>query len=118
LISSLFYPPELFLQRYLYPAQDAKPKKSVKTKPAGTTSSNTVERIKLVGTSYHYFRNFLKYLFRENKITSAKFIKDSVGWKGYISIPADVKEPALKVLAQYQIDNPETKTLWWEVTAN
>jgi len=100
------------------PAQEAKPKKSAKTKQAGTSSSNTVERIKLVGTSYHYFRNFLKYLFRENEITSAKFIKDEVGWKGYISIPANVKEPALKVLAQYQIDNPDTKTLWWEVIVN
>ena len=96
---------------------EVEPKKSSKKK-SDTTVSTIVKRVKLVGTSYHYFRNWLKSVFRENEIQSAKFIKDPTGWNGHISIPESDKEQALKVLAQYQIDNPDTKTLWWDVIAN
>jgi len=81
-------------------------------------AAGTIKRVKLVGTSYHYFRNILKYLLRENEIQSAKFVKDAVGWHGYISIAESDKEQALKVFAQYRIDNPDTKELWWDVSAN
>ena len=91
--------------------EEVEPKKSSKKK-SDTTASTIVKRVKLVGTSYHYFRNWLKSVFRENEIQSAKFIKDPTGWNGHISIPESDKEQALKVLAQYTIDNPETKPLW------
>ncbi len=96
---------------------EVEPKKSSKKKSDTTTSTN-VKRVKLVGTSYHYFRNWLKSVLRENEIQSAKFIKDSTGWNGHISILECDKEQALKVLAQYRIDNPDTKSLWWDVNAN
>jgi len=96
---------------------ELEPKKSSKKK-SDTTAGTIVKRVKLVGTSYHYFRNWLKSVLRENEIQSAKFIKDPTGWNGHISIPEGDKEQALKVLAQYQIDNPDTKSLWWDVIAN
>ena len=94
---------------------EVEPKKSSKKKG---DAASTIKRVKLVGTSYHYFRNILKYLFRENEIQSAKFIKNAVGWHGYISIAEGDKEQSLKVFAQYQIDNPDVKALWWDVSAN
>ena len=89
------------------------------TKKQSTSKKNTgAERVKLVGSSYHYYRNFLKELLRSKEIQSGKFIKDPTGWKGYISIPADVKEQALECLNQYQTENPDIKPLWWEVSLN
>jgi len=95
---------------------EVQPNKSSKKKAAADT--NKVKRLKFVGTSYHYFRNWLKQLFRENGIMSAKFIKNSEGWLGHISILESDKDPAIEVLNKYQLDNPDTKALWWDVIAN
>lgn len=87
-------------------------------KKSDATANNIDKRVKLVGTSYHYFRKCLKSVLRSYEIQSAKFIKDATGWNGHITILENDKEKALKVLAQYQIDNTVTKILWWDVIAN
>jgi len=94
---------------------EAQTNKSSKKKASDDTTK--AKRVKFVGTSYHYFRNWLKQLFRENGIQSAKFIKNAEGWLGHISILDSDKEPAIQVLNKYQVDNPDTKSLWWDVNA-
>jgi len=94
---------------------EAQTNKSSKKKASDDTTK--AKRVKFVGTSYHYFRNWLKQLFRENGIQSAKFIKNVEGWLGHISILESDKEPAIQVLNKYQVDNPDTKSLWWDVNA-
>lgn len=72
------------------------------------------EVVKLVGTSYHYFRGWLKNHLSEAGIKGFRFIKDDVGWQGYISIPSDSFEAAMKALQEFKNNQPEgTKDLFW-----
>jgi hypothetical protein len=98
------------------PVAEAKPKKAGK-KPAISNVKAGIERVTLVGTSYHYFRNWLKNTLRSGEIHTAKFIKNEADWNGCISIPESDKDAALKILEQYRFENPETKELWWDVVA-
>lgn len=98
------------------------PVPEVKTKKAGKKHAvsdvkTDSERVKLVGTSYHYFRNWLKNTLRSGEIHTAKFIKNDADWNGYISIPSNDKEAALKIFDKYRVENPETKDLWWDVVS-
>jgi hypothetical protein len=95
------------------PDSESKPKKAGK-KPAINSTAGS-ERVKLVGISYHYFRSWIKQTLRSGGVQTAKFVKNEADWNGYISIPANDKDAALKILEQYRVDNPETKELWWDV---
>ena len=98
------------------PNSEVKNKKAGK-KPAGNADKAGSERVKLVGISYHYFRSWIKHTLRSGGVQTAKFIKNEADWNGYISIPANDKEAALKILDKYRVENPETKELWWDVVA-
>ncbi len=97
------------------PGAEAKTKKAGKKPAINSTAAS--ERVKLVGISYHYFRSWIKQTLRSGGIQTAKFIKNEADWNGYISIPANDKEAALKILEQYRVENPDTKDLWWDVVA-
>jgi len=97
------------------PDSEAKPKKAGKKLAINSNAGS--ERVTLVGTSYHYFRNWLKNTLRSGEIHTAKFIKNEADWNGCISIPENDKDAALKILEQYRVENPETKELWWDVVA-
>lgn len=90
-----------------------KQNKAVKRKTPTIEKAKSTKRVKLSGTSYHYFRNWLKELLRSNGISSAKFEKDEIGWNGNITIASNEKDQALKVLADYRTANSDVKDLWW-----
>lgn len=72
------------------------------------------DAVKLVGTSYHYFRGWLKQHLKDNNIKGFRFIKDDVGWQGRITIPSDGFNEAMKALNDFKASQPEgTKDLFW-----
>ena len=83
-------------------------KKSVVVK---TTSKK--EMVNLFKTSYHYYRNWVKYILSDGKINSFRFLKDEVGWTGIISVPKSEVDRAKSILKDFRIKNPETIELWW-----
>jgi hypothetical protein len=85
------------------PKKDKKKKNSLKS-----------ETVKLVETSYHYFRGWLRGHLKESAIKGFRFVKDDIGWQGFISIPEESYDAGMKALKEFKDGQPEgTKDLFW-----
>jgi hypothetical protein len=71
------------------------------------------EKVNLVKTSYHYYRNWIKSILSEGSVKDFKFLKDKTGWNGAIIISKEEAEKARFVLKDYKLMNPEIVDLWW-----
>jgi len=71
------------------------------------------EMINVFKTSYHYYRNWVKQILTEGKIQGFRFLKDEVGWKGFLSVPKTNVEATKKVLTDFKTKHPDTIEMWW-----
>lgn len=62
-------------------------------------------------TTYHYFRNFIRPLFKSNLIISAKFVKVE-GYNGHISISKAEKVKAAKLIADKVKADGSVDLIW------
>ena len=76
------------------------------------TPKATNEMVNLFKTTYHYYRNWVKHILQGNVI-GFKFIKDKIGWEGFISVPKSEIQKTKSVLQEYKSKNPEAKEMWW-----
>ena len=76
-------------------------------------TTGKIERINLFKTTYHYFRNWIKYILIDGKVNGFRFVKDEIGWTGNLSVPKSETEKAKTVLKDYKVNNPDTVDLWW-----
>jgi hypothetical protein len=85
-------------------------KKAVSKKTAKNATSET--SVHLAKTSYHFWRNWVKDILHNGKITSAKFVKENVGYDGAISVSSAEFSKAKAVLEKYKKDNADTVDMW------
>jgi len=78
-----------------------------------TEVTATTEMVQLFKTTYHYYRNWVRGILQQGKITNIKFLKEKIGWKGIISVPKSQLEKAKQVLNEYKKKHPDAKELWW-----
>jgi hypothetical protein len=73
------------------------------------------EMVGLFKTTYHYYRNWVKYILAGGKLKGFRFVKDDAGYTGKISVLKTEVDNAKKVLADYKSkpENKEGVDLWW-----
>ena len=96
---------------------EAKSKKTSATKPESkaATVTKTGNKIELVATCYHYYRNWLKNWLHSHNVLSARFLKNEDSYNGYVTVSENEKKQALAALALWKKENPDTKELFWEI---
>ena len=71
------------------------------------------EMVDLFKTTYHYFRNWVKYILAEGKVNRFRFVKNETGYDGKISVSKSEVDTAKKVLAEYKTKNKDIADMWW-----
>jgi len=79
------------------------------------TITKTDNKIPLVASCYHYYRNWIKDWLHSNGVPSARFLKNSDSYNGYITVSESEKAPGLKALALWKKENPDSKELFWNI---
>ncbi len=90
----------------------SKKKNVVETKATAKVEKVRVEMISIFSTTYGYWRYFVKNILAEGGISKFRFIKDADSYKGKIAVIKIEVDKAKKVLAEYQKNNPDTKSMW------
>jgi len=95
----------------------AKSKKAATKKPEIKTSvvTKTDNKIPLVASCYHYYRNWIKNWLHSNGVPSARFLKNADSYNGYITVLESEKVLGVKALAMWKKENPDTKELFWNI---
>lgn len=86
-------------------------KNKTATKTA-TAKTVTTVKVHLCKTNYHYYRNWIKNILRDGKITSASFVRNEVGYDGVIKVASNEVVKAKNVLDKYQRDNTDVVSMW------
>lgn len=68
--------------------------------------------VNIFSTTYGYWRYFVKPILEEGGIGKFRFVKDAESYNGKIAVAKAEVDKAKKALAEYQKQNPDTKTMW------
>lgn len=77
--------------------------------PTKAKKETTSTRVHLVNTNYHFWRHWVKHLLAD---TTAKFVKNEVGYTGVITVDAPELIKVKKILDKYTKDHPDEVAMW------
>lgn len=64
-------------------------------------------------TTYHYWRNFVKYILEEGGVEGYRFVKDADSFNGQIMVMNSSFVEVKEVLAKYKKEHKDEVELWW-----